>query len=60
MTLDWHRVICPDNGTEIQAVEADGDRYLGYVRVVSRRAEVTLEEPIVSIPGGYEKLPLLR
>ena len=59
--LEWHRAICPDNRTEIEAVEADAGRYLGYVRVVGRRQSgVTLEEPIVSVPGGYEKLPLLR
>ena len=59
--LDWQRVICPDNRTELQAVEADGGRYLGYVRVVGRRQSgVTLEEPIVSIPSQYVKAPLLR
>lgn len=59
--LDWHRVIAPDNGTEIQAVEADRGRYLGYVRVVGRRqAEAKLEVPIVSVPTQYTKKPLLR
>ena len=27
--LDWQRAVAPDNATEIQAVEADGGRYLG-------------------------------
>jgi hypothetical protein len=59
--LDWHRVVCPDNHTELQAVEADAGRYLGYVRVVGRRRSgVTLDEPIVSIPSHYAKTPLLR
>src|SRR6266404_642995 len=35
--LDWHRAVAPGNTTEIQAVEADGGRYLGYVRLVGRR-----------------------
>src|SRR6188768_2858249 len=59
--LDWHRVVCPENHTELQAVEADGGRYLGYVRVVGRRqSEVALEDPIVSIPSRYARTPLLR
>jgi SAM-dependent methyltransferase len=59
--LDWQRVICPDNSTELEAVEADRGRYLGYVRMVGRRrAEAKLDEPIVSIPTEYAKAPLLR
>jgi SAM-dependent methyltransferase len=59
--LDWQRVVCPGNTTEIQALEADAGRYLGYVRAVGRRQPgVTLDEPIVSIPSRYEKKPLLR
>jgi SAM-dependent methyltransferase len=59
--LDWQRVVCPDNTTELQAVEADGGRYLGYTRVVGRRrADTSLEEPIVSIPTSYTSQPLLR
>ena len=59
--LDWQRVVYPNNGTELQAVEADRGRYLGYVRVVGRRrAETKLDEPIVSIPTEYAKTPLLR
>jgi SAM-dependent methyltransferase len=59
--LDWQRTICPHNVTEIQAVEADRGRYLGYVRAVGRRRpEARLEEPIVSIPVQYTKTPLLR
>ena len=59
--LDWQRVICPDNATELQAVEADRGRYLGYVRVVGRRrAEAKLDEPVVSVPTRYAQAPLLR
>jgi SAM-dependent methyltransferase len=59
--LDWHRTVCPNNLTEIEAVEADRGRYLGYLRVVGRRrADAKLEEPIVSMPAQYAKAPLLR
>ena len=59
--LDWHHTVAPDNATEIKALEADRGSYLGYIRVVGRRrAGVTLEEPIVSVPAQYTKKPLLR
>jgi SAM-dependent methyltransferase len=59
--LDWHRMVCPDNTTEIMAVEADGGDNLAYVRLIGRRnPEARLEEPIVSIPKQYTKTPLLR
>jgi SAM-dependent methyltransferase len=59
--LDWHRVIAPDNATEIKALEADRGSYLGYVRVVGRRrGQAKLENPIVSLPAEYTKKPLLR
>jgi cyclopropane fatty-acyl-phospholipid synthase-like methyltransferase len=58
---EWQVVVAPDNTTEIRAIEADKGRYLGYLRLVGRRrAEARLDEPIVSIPGGYEKKPFLR
>ncbi len=58
---DWQAVVAPGNAAEIQALEADRGSYLGYVRLVGRRrAEVHLDEPIVSIPSGYAKKPLLR
>ena len=54
-------MVAPDNAVEIQALEADRGSYLGYVRLVGRRRlEARLDEPIVSIPGGYTKAPLLR
>ncbi len=64
--LDWHKTGFPDNRTEIQALEADAGRYLGYVRVVGRRREqVKLQEycwpdPLRSLPVEYAKKPLLR
>lgn len=59
--LEWQRTIYSDNVTENKALEADGDRNLGYVRLVGRRlGGVTLEEPIVSFPSHYTHQPLLR
>ncbi len=58
---DWHRAIAPDNKTEIDALEADRGQYLGYVRLVARRRpNVSLEEPILSVPTQYIPRPLLR
>ena len=58
---DWHRVIAPANKAEIQALEADQGRYLGYVRAVGRRrAGVQLDEPIVSVSTEYVRKPVLR
>ncbi len=57
----WHLAIAPDNQTEIEALEADKGRYLGYVRVVGRkRLGIQLEEPILSIATQYTQKPLLR
>ena len=59
--LDWLRVMAPDNATEIGVLEADAGQHLGYVRLVGRRRpDAQLLEPIVSVPGQYEKRPLLR
>ena len=58
---DWQTVVAPGNAAEIQALEADRGDYLGYVRLAGRlRADARLDEPIVSIPGGYTRKPLLR
>ena len=58
--LDWQRVVCPGNSTELQAVEADAGRYLGYVRAVGRRLPgVTLDEAIDSVTSQYVKKPVL-
>jgi cyclopropane fatty-acyl-phospholipid synthase-like methyltransferase len=59
--LEWQRTICPDNTSEVAALEADDGRYLGYVRVIGRRrGESTLEEPITAMPSRYIQKPLLR
>jgi Methyltransferase domain len=59
--LEWQRAIAPDNLAEINAVEADRGQCLGYVRAVGRRrADVKLDEPIVSMPAQYTKKRLLR
>jgi cyclopropane fatty-acyl-phospholipid synthase-like methyltransferase len=64
--LEWLRAVAPDNATEIQAIEADAGRYLGYVRLVGRRrGQVKLEEycwpdTLRSLPPQYTKKPLLR
>jgi len=65
--LDWHHAVAPDNATEIQAVEVDAGRFLGYVRLVGRRRDgVKLEEycwpdTLRSFPPQpYTKHPLLR
>lgn len=59
--LDWQHTVNPDNHVEIDAVTADEGRALGYVRAVAhRRDDVTLDDPIVSIPTTYEAHPLLR
>lgn len=59
--LDWHRTLYPDNAAEIQALEADRGRFLGYVRAVGRRHEgVAVEEMPTSVVTHYERKPLLR
>jgi len=59
--LDWHRAVAPDNEVEINALEADRGRYLGYVRLVGRRrGQAKLADHIVSLPPQYAKKPLLR
>jgi SAM-dependent methyltransferase len=58
--LDWHRVIAPNNSVEIEAVEADRGRYIGYVRAVGRRTDMELNKPVVSVPTEYTQRPLLR
>lgn len=59
--LDWQRVICPENVTELETVQADSGRFLGYVRTAAhRRVDVKLDELIVSIPPEYSAQPLLR
>ena len=57
----WQQAVAPGNTAELQALEADRGRYLGYVRIVGvRRPEAILQEPILSVPSDYRKAPLLR
>ena len=59
--LDWHLAIAPSNREEIEALETDHGRFLGYVRMVGRRMPgVRLADPVVSVPVTYTKVPLLR
>lgn len=59
--LDWHKIIAPENRLEIETIESDQGRFLGYNRVIGRRRTgVNLNEPIVSIPSNYVRKPLLR
>ena len=58
---DWVRLVAPDNAVELRALEADAGRTLGYVRAVGRRrADVTPDEPIVTVPTEYAERPVLR
>jgi SAM-dependent methyltransferase len=59
--VEFVRQVAPENTLEINTIEADAGRTLGYVRIVARRrADATLHDPAVSIPMQYEKQPLLR
>jgi len=59
--LDWHKVVAPENQSEIKALEADRGRYLGYVRVAGRRqSSVKLQDRIESVSTQYTQKPLLR
>jgi SAM-dependent methyltransferase len=59
--LDWQRVIAPENGVEIRALEADRGNYLGYVRLAGRRQrQAKLSDQIASVPAQYTRKPLLR
>jgi ubiquinone/menaquinone biosynthesis C-methylase UbiE len=64
--LEWHRTGFPDNSLEINALEADRGRFLGYIRVVGRRrGDAKLEDycwpdTTKSFPQQYTKKPLLR
>lgn len=58
--LDWQHVVCPENSGELDTIVADRGRNLGYIRVVSRRTDYPLHDPIQSIPMKYSPQPLLR
>jgi len=59
--LDWLKLVAPENVLEVQTLEADAGRHLGYVRVLGRRRDgVALSEPVLSVPTQYLKKPVLR
>jgi SAM-dependent methyltransferase len=64
--LDWHKTGFPENSAEIEVLEADAGRYLGYVRVVGRRnpgarlEEYCWPDPLRSSPSDYIRAPMLR
>jgi cyclopropane fatty-acyl-phospholipid synthase-like methyltransferase len=57
---EWIADIAPDNHAELDALDADRGRVLGYVRVAARRRPgVVVDEPITSVTTEYEARPLL-
>ena len=59
--LEWQRAVAPDNSIEIEAVEADRGRCIGYVRVVARRRpDAELPDLVSSVTTRYTQWPLLR
>jgi SAM-dependent methyltransferase len=64
--LEWQRAVAPDNAVEIETVEADAGKWLGYLRVVGRRrADVELDsycwpDGLKASPVEYAMVPLLR
>ena len=62
----WHRIAWPDNTAEIEAVEMDAGRYLGYFRMVGRRrpgmplAEYAWPDSLRSFPQQVESKRMLR
>ena len=54
--IDWHKVIAPDNGVEIEALESDHGRNLGYVRLIGRRsAQVRLKNKSCPCPHTTQR-----
>ena len=64
--LDWHKTMYPDNVTEIEALEHDQGRSVGYIRVIGRRrSDVALvdycwPDTTKPVPSEYVRQPLLR
>ena len=59
--IEWHLSVAPDNKVEIETVQEDAGRYLGYVRAIAcRKKEVMIDEVITFIPYHYVQRPLLR
>jgi cyclopropane fatty-acyl-phospholipid synthase-like methyltransferase len=59
--LQWQRTAFPENRAEIEALERDRGENLTYVRAIARRrSDITVDEPITSVPTTYARHPLLR
>jgi cyclopropane fatty-acyl-phospholipid synthase-like methyltransferase len=62
--LEWVQTVqtvYAENSREINALQADRGKFLGYVRMVGRRQPaVHLEDPMTSFPSQYVRKPLLR
>ena len=57
--LDWMKVIAPGNSIEINALEADRGRFIGYIRAIARRrADAQVTDPITSVSTEYTAHPL--
>jgi len=57
---DWQLAVAPANRVEIEALEADAGRHLGYVRCIARRRDTPIDEPTTSVPADYVRARLLR
>ena len=57
---DWQLAVAPANRVEIDGIEADAGRHLGYVRCVARRRDVHIDEPTTAVTTEYVRAPLLR
>lgn len=58
--LDWQLAVSPDNTTEINALQADAGRTLGYVRTLATRTAAHIDPPITTIDTPYEVQQHLR
>jgi cyclopropane fatty-acyl-phospholipid synthase-like methyltransferase len=59
--LQWQKAVAPDNRAEIDVLDRDRGATLTYMRAVGRRrADIVLEEPLISVPRDYVRHPLLR
>lgn len=57
----WVSTIAPANMVELQALDDDAGRTLGYVRAVCRRrADAELPDPVVEVSSTYVRKPVRR
>jgi SAM-dependent methyltransferase len=58
---DWLSLVAPGNTTEIQMLDTDAGRHIGYVRAVARRrSDAVLFDPVMTLSPEYTRQPLLR